>query len=161
MIGAQEWQIKSGYVSSLGAIRTCFAAFFLTALVSCKPSAPHGIPGQITLSYSGATDSWIGFVLENRSAQAITLRATKKFWTGVIPWDTAMECRPANSSIVDENPFALMDGGQFQSISISPGEQMRLSIEKDAFSRRNKDSHCRLRLRLQNAAVIESNDFGP
>jgi hypothetical protein len=119
------------------------AVAMAAALIVPHASGPITPPGQITLSYSGGSDSSYFFVLDNRSAQAIYLRGTRGFWIGVIPSDTVMSCTGGISAKTeaDNSPYRDLGG-----IKVSPEERLRLTVAKNAVTARHKGGECYVQL---------------
>ena|SRR5882757_8389596 len=145
----------------LDSTRISWLATLGAILVSCATAEP--VPtGEITLSYGGGSKSRVTLILENASAQAIYLRGTKTLSLGTNPWDTAMECTSAKTKLWDQEPFGLPDG-KWQSIKVSPGERIRLSVYGfvPSFAVKHKGDLCILHLELQGHRVIDSKEFRP
>lgn len=149
-------------MSSVSAMRIWGLVAIGGMLIACKPSLPFSPSGQITLTYSSASKTAAFFVLENHTAQSIAVRGEHTFWSGTIPWDTAMVCTSANSLIEEETPMALSDGFP-KIINVAPGDLLQLRIEGEnvGFAAQHKGGVCHLRLRLQTGIVIESIEFRP
>jgi len=146
----------------LRAMRPCFLAVAVVVLVACKGPGLTGPPGEITLSYDGASDTDFFFMLENRSTQPTLFPATKTLGKGVMPWNTTMVCMPPNHTPlegINSPPLGYSD--RPDRITVSPGGRLRLTIEKEDIVLRFKGGQCHLQLRLPNGAAIESKDFQP
>ena len=110
----------------LDSTRIFWPAILGAILVSCAIAEP--VPsGEITVSYGGGSKSRVILILDNASTQAIYFRGTKSPSLGTNPWDTAMECTSTKTKLWDQEPFGLPDG-KSQSIKVSPGERIRLSV---------------------------------
>jgi hypothetical protein len=130
-------------------------------LAACKPSEPIGPPGQVTLSYSGASDSEFLFVLENRSAQEILLPVSKSFWSGVKPWGSGLGCLAEDSSYVS-SIWPSFDGRERREIvKVSPEGRLQLEVDKGEFSAPRYRGPCHVVLTMQNDTTIQSNNFKP
>lgn len=142
--------MKISWLATLGAI--------LVLSATAKP-APSG---EVTLSYDAGSKSRVILILQNASAQTIYFRGTKTFKRGTNPWDIAMECTSAKTKLWDEQPFALSDG-KWQSIKVSPGQRVRLSVYGFAasFAANHKGDRCILHLELLEHRVIDSEEFRP
>jgi hypothetical protein len=130
-------------------------------LVSCAAAEP--VPsGEITLSYGGGSKSRVILILENTSTQTIYFRGTKTTAHGTNPWDTAMECTSAKTKLWDQEPFGLPDG-KWESIKVSPGERVRLSVYGfvPSFAAKHKGDLCILHLELLGHRVVDSKEFRP
>lgn len=130
-------------------------------VAACQPSAPLGPPGQVTLSYSGASDSEFIFVLDNRSAQEIFLSVSKSFWSGVKPWGS-VGCLAKDSSY-EANNWPPLDGGNHREIiNVPPEGRLQLRVDKGDFAApRYRAGPCGLVLQTENHVIIRSNDFKP
>jgi hypothetical protein len=141
--------------------RIFWRATLSVILVSCATAEP--VPsGEITLSYGGGSKSRVILILENASTQAIYFRGTKTPSLGTNPWDTAMECTSAKTKLWAQEPFGLPHG-KWQSIKVSPGERIRLSVYGfvPSFAAKHKGDLCILHLELQGHRVIDSKEFRP
>jgi hypothetical protein len=129
---------------------------------ACKPGAPNVTTGQITLRYADRSKSAVLFELENGTFKTIAVRGDRTFWSGAIPWDTAMLCIAPHSRTSEETSMALSDGFP-KIIEVSSGNRLRLRVEGEnfQFAAKHEGWSCRLRLRLQSGTVIESEQFEP
>lgn len=149
-------------INYLRAMRSCFFAVAVVVLVACQGPSLIGPPGEITLTYTGESDTNFFFVLENRSAQPINFLASKTFLKGVMPWNTTMVCTPQNhASVEGSNSPPLGYGDKPDNIRVLPEGRLRLRIDKEDTALRFKDGNCHLQLRLANSAFIESKAFQP
>jgi hypothetical protein len=149
-------------VVRLGVIRICWITTVGAVLIACKSAEAPASSSQITLTYDGASKSAIFFILENHTAQAVSFRGDRTFWSGPIPWDTSMVCTEGKFSHEDETPMGLSDGFP-QAIKVSPGRRLRFRVEGEgiALAAKHKGDPCYLRLRLIPGNIIESKVFVP
>jgi hypothetical protein len=146
-------------MSFFSSLRICLLAMAVTLLAACRPSEPLGPPGQVTLIYSGESESELFFVLENRSAQEILLPASKSFLS-VKPYHSALGCL-ADDSSYESSIWPGLDGGERREIiRVPPDGQVRLSMDKGNFALpRYRRGPCDVRLLLENHTAIELKNF--
>jgi hypothetical protein len=141
--------------------RISWLAIFAASFISCATA--ESVPsGEITLSYGGGSKSRVILILENASTESIYFRGTETSARGTNPWDVAMECTSAKTKLWDQEPFSLPDG-KWQSIEVSPGERVRLSVYGfvPTFAAKHKGDLCKFHLELQGHRVIDSKEVRP
>jgi hypothetical protein len=146
-------------MSFSSSLRICLLAMAVTLLAACKPPEPLGPPGQVTLIYSGDSESEFLFVLENRSVQEILLPASKSFWS-VKPYHSVLGCLAEDSSY-ESSIWPALDGGERREIiKVPPEGRVRLSVDKGDFAMpRYRRGQCDVRLLLENHTSIELKNF--
>ena len=89
-----------------------------------------GPAGQITLSYDGASDTKIRFVLDNRSDHTIFFQASKFFGSDAEPWNTGVVCSQVNGEMSIGNFPPLDYDFHPKNIGVFPEERLRVSYPK-------------------------------
>jgi hypothetical protein len=107
-----------------------YIALFMTFLTGCRPAHPMGPAGQITLSYDGASDTKIRFVLDNRSDHTIFFQASKFFGSDAEPWNTGVVCSQVNGEMSIGNFPPLDYDFHPKNIGVFPEERLRVSYPK-------------------------------
>jgi hypothetical protein len=114
--------------------------------------------GSIAVNYDGLSTSGVFLVVENQATQAIYIRSEGgKVWPGFF-WTT---CRTFDSEQSD--PMVIADGF-YSTTKVAPGGRIRLEVPTvlpNQFKDRHAYARCRVRLRLEGGAFIESYDFEP
>jgi hypothetical protein len=134
----------------------------LALLTACKPAPPMiGPPGQVTLNYVGQSDSEYLFVLENRTAQDVSLPVGKSIWSGTKPWGSGIECLNSDSSY-ESSIWPALDGGQRRElVKVQPEERLSLKIDKRKSGTSHPSGPCTMTIWLQGHKEIRSQEFKP
>ena len=141
----------------------CLLVVIAAFLAACKPAPQLPVTGKIGLEFVRTSQSDIYFRLENQAADAISFRGTVKRSVGAKPWDVFMKCKAVQSELWTEGPYTLVDGGP-ESVDVPAGERLDLVVALDLhreFVQQYKGGQCKLNLKLQDGAMIESNEFQP
>ncbi len=122
------------------------------------------LSGKVTLSFDGPSDDSYLFLLENHSDQAISFYGEKHFWlNSATPWSAGMSCSGGLSSAADTEFPGFIDGPSpdANKVKLSPGDRLRLRIQKTQISSAHIGGHCKAQLTVNIYSKIESNEFQP
>ena len=130
------------------------------ALLACSRNESSTPIPEVTLRYVNKSASKIMFRLENRTTQTVAFRGVRGL-ISVRPLagvTSQLECRKAETD--RWWPEATIEEAGPETIKVAPGQDQQLDVDA-IYSRQYKDGLCRLKLRLESGASIESNIFIP
>jgi hypothetical protein len=139
-------------VASINCIAACAAL-----LCACEPTPKLPLTGNITFQYQRSVKSELHFKLANQTAGHISFRGTRD-GSAALPWDTLFECKGSDDFWTEE-PYGLVDGER-AIVELPPGTQVDLIVDGE-FAQQFAAGRCRLGLRLESGAWIESAEFQP
>lgn len=145
---------------------------FGVAVAACASDDLAEPGNELSLIFTGKSDSEYRFTLENPTSHPIYFRGTKSLWFATIPVDVAFNCKNEKSGEGTVGGFPLFDGGKDPpTIAVLPGKAMKLRIKSSASGFRleeHKGEACKMRLRLrqpdrlqQRAENVDSQEFQP
>ena len=140
-------------------IEVAFLATAVSLLAACTQHLT-GLPGQVTLTYSGKSETEFFFALENRTPQAIRLSASEGFWwSRVVPEGAYLDCTADDSS----NEGSIGPYSTNREIITVPSERrIELRVERrDYGAPRFRNGPCEFTVTLENDMEIRSNKFKP
>jgi hypothetical protein len=130
-------------------------------LAACKSASPIGPPGRITLNYIGRSDSEYFFVLENRTAQDVSLPVVKSLWSGAKPWGSGLGCLNSDSSY-ESSIWPALDGSERRElVKVRSEERLSLKMDKDDLGTSRHSGPCTLAIWLESHEEIRSQEFKP
>jgi hypothetical protein len=133
-------------------------------------------PGDnVTLTFTGKSNSAYRFVLENPTSHSIYFRRWRSLLWAMIPVDTAFDCENDKGREATIGGFPLFDsvtgGKDPPTIELPPGKAVKLRLEISETGSelaKHRGEACQLRLMLrqpngpsQQAEVVESQVFQP
>jgi hypothetical protein len=127
----------------------------------CTPEGYIAPPGEIALRYDSKSDTQYFFVLDNRSAQAVEIDGTKRFWTVLTPSHT-FGCN-GGYKVGDAPLEYVVDNYTFprELFRILPDTRKRLAVERSEYSPRRRGETCQIELIRNAKVVVTSDSFSP
>ena len=144
MVAYRRWML-----TSLGSLAAGLA------LLGCEPRQAVPLSGGISFKYVGSVGSELRATLENGSSKEIGFRGKAAESDGAFyAWDSEVRCDSPEHHVTSVQGPVMVAGQGVNYVRVSPGQRIQVIFRRGSGSD-GADSHCHLRLRLEDGATLE------